>query len=438
MIERPGNRASQRRIWYAAVALAPLALAVTACSGGGSQPRAASKASNAIRVETVAVQRITVQRQVELAGTLASPDLAKVSSEVAGIVREVLVELGHEVTPGQVLVKLEPRELELALRQSEAQLHQTQAQLGIDGLRNIEPPPDDQISIIRTATANRDDAYAQANRATQLLKQGLLTQADFDTTQTRLKVAEAAYQAAVEQVQSLKATLQQRRAAVELAQKKLNDSVIRAPIGGSVSERLVQPGEFIRENTPVVTLVQMNPLKLKTSVQEKYASLVRPGLSAQFRVESVPDRVFQGRLAFVSPSVDEATRTFPVEILVDNSHRILKPGFFTKGVILTQKDENVLAVSDAAISTLAGESSVYVVENNKIRKQIVTLGAHIGDNYEIAEGLKGDETLAASRLSELATGITVAVGKAEGGPAAESAPATDGGRRGRGDRGGRI
>jgi membrane fusion protein (multidrug efflux system) len=431
--------AGQRLIWVVIAALVPL---MTACGGGESPARTAAKGVNAVHIEVTSVQRISVQRQVELAGTLASPDQAKVSSEVSGVVREVLVELGHEIKPGQVLVKLEPQELELALRQSQSLLRQTEAQLGMDGSGQTEPPPDPEISTIRTAIANRDDARAQAARASQLMRQGLLTQADYDTTQTRLKVTEAAYQSAVEQVRSLKATLQQRRLAVELAQKKLNDAVIRSPIGGSVSERLVQPGEFIRENTPVVTIVQVNPLKLITAVQEKYAAQMRPGLLADFRVESIPDEVFRGRLAYVSPAVDQATRTFAIEILVDNSDRRLKPGFFAKGNILTRTDENVLAVPDTAVSTLAGDSSVFIVDQNKVTRQPVTPGARSGTLVEIVTGLKGDEMLATTNLSELADGVTVAIGKKGAAPASEAGPPASpdgerGGRRGGGKRGGR-
>ena len=96
-------------------------------------------------------------------------------------------------------------------------------------------------------------------------------------------------------MRSLKASLQDRRASYELAQKKLADAVIRAPVAGSVSERLVQPGEFIRENTPVVTIVQMNPLKLKTAIQEKYAGLITPGQTVEFVVEAFLDRKFNGQ-----------------------------------------------------------------------------------------------------------------------------------------------
>jgi HlyD family secretion protein len=366
-----------------------------------------------VPVETTTVQRISIQRQVDVSGTLISPDQAKVSSEVAGIVRQVLVELGQEVTPGQVLVRLDPRELELALRRAEGQLRQTEAQLGIDGVQSKEPPPDDQISSIRQAIANRDDAHAALRRAQRLSEQGLLAQADMDTAQTRAKVTEANLQSATETVRALKATLQDRRAAVELAQKKLADAVIKAPVGGSISERLVQTGEFIRENTPVVSLVQLNPLKVKTAVQERHAGLIRPGLPVRFRVESFPTDEFNGKVAYVSPAVDQATRTFVVEVLVDNSDRRLKPGFFAKGVILTKIDDKVTAVPDSSIFTLAGESTVYVIEGGKARKQVVDLGARLNQLVEVTSGLQGTETIATSNLNQLATGVAVQAGGAK-------------------------
>ena len=121
--------------------------------------------------------------------------------------------------------------------------------------------------------------------------------------------------------------------------------------------------------------------------------------------------MFQGKVAYVSPSLDPTMRTFAVEAIVDNRDRRLKPGFFAKGVILTRKDEGVMAVPDSAVSTLAGVSSVYIVKDGKITQQPVTLGVRQGDLWEIVDGLKGDETLASSRLNELATGVSIEIDK---------------------------
>lgn len=378
-----------------------------AAGAAAAAGRGRGRGGQTVATQTTTVRRMSVQRQVDLQGTLLSPDQAKVSSEVAGIVRDVPIQLGTEVKAGDVLVRLEPRELQLALDRAESALRQVEAQLGISRSQDREPPSDEEIASVRQAIANRDDARAAFARAQQLNSRGLLSQVDRDTADTRLKVTEANYQAAIDTVRSLKASLQDRRASFELAQKKLADAVVRAPVAGSIAERLVQPGEYIRENTPVATIVQMHPLKLKTAIQEKHASLIRVGQTIEFTVEAFPDRSFAGRVAYVSPAVDQATRTFPVEALVENVDRQLKPGFFAKGTVQTKVDKDVLAVPEDAISTLAGVSTVYVIEDGKARQQQVTLGARANNLVEITGGLKGEESLATTNLSQLATGVRV-------------------------------
>jgi len=381
-------------------------LVVAGCTGASGQGRRDAGRSSATAVSTAPVQRISIQRTIDLSGTLISPDEAKVSAEAAGVVQSVSVRLGDEVARGQELVRLAPRELELALERAQSALRQTQAQLGMAD-EDSEPLADDRIAAIRTAAANLDDARTQNQRAEQLANRGLLAGAEVEATRTKLKVAEAAYESAIETVRSLKASLQDRRAAYQLAQKKLNDAVIRAPIAGAVSERLVQPGEFIKEDTPVITLVQMDPLKVSTAAQEKYAGVIKPDMPIQFSVESYPNDTFRGRIVSVSPAVDQATRTFAVEAELPNRDHRLKPGFFAKGVILTHVDASVLAAPEDAVSTLAGVSTVFVIEDGKVRPQTVTVGVHQGNLIEVVDGLHGDETLATSNLNQLSAGVLV-------------------------------
>jgi membrane fusion protein (multidrug efflux system) len=406
-------------------------VAASGCSepAGGQARRAGGPG---IAVRTTTVQRMAIQRQVDLAGTLMSPDQARVSAEAAGIVRQVLVEIGREVRAGDPLVRLETRELSLAVARAESALRQTRAQLGMHGpIESADvPPPDDQIGSVRNAAAGRDDAQASYDRAKTLSARGLLSPVDLQAAETRLKVSEAAYQSAVDTARAQKATLQDRRASYDLAVKKLQDAVVRAPISGVVSDRPVQVGEFIGERTPVATIVQVNPLKLRTGVQERHAGIIAPGQAVQFRVESFGDVVFTGKVAYVSPSLDETMRTFTVEAIVDNSDRRLKPGFFAKGVIQTHRDEAVMAVPDTAVSTLAGVSSVYIIRDGKITQQGVTLGVRQKDLWEVVEGLKGDETLAASRLNELATGVSVE--NENGTPGAGGGSKGGGGKSGKG------
>src|SRR3989442_3974512 len=428
---------------YCVGILTLLVSAIPGCSQQGGAPKdqkgfgqrgGGGRGGQVENVRTTTIQRVSVQRTADMSGTLMSPDQARVSGEVAGIVRDVLVEIGQEVKVGQELVHLDTVELNLALQRAERALRQTEAQLGIDSSRGGQMPPDDQISTVRTATANRDDARAQLARAQDLISKGLMSKAEVDTVETRTKVADAAYQAAIENVQALKASLQDRKAAFELAKKKLSDTVIRAPVEGAAAERPIQRGDYIRENTPVVTIVRMNPLKLKTGIQEKYTNLIRENLSVDFMVEPYPKEMFHGKIAFISPAVDQSTRTFAVEILVDNPAHKLKPGLFAKGSVLLGRDSNVLAVSEDTISNLAGVASVFVVQNGVIKQTTVETGEHDGKLIEVVSGLKGDEVLATSNLNELVTGARVVTADDEVDPPAADAPSADG--QGRGGRGG--
>ena len=364
-------------------------------------------ASSDIDVRTTGVQRISIQREIELSGNLVSIDQVKVSTEVAGTVIFANIDLGKEVKAGEVLVKLDDRELQLARDRAESALKQTEAQLGLDPTKPNVIPADEQIASVRTAIANRDDAKVKFAQTQELVSKGLVPRTDLDTNETRVKVTEAVLQSSLESVRSLKASLQDRRAALQLAQKKIEDATVKAPVNGVVSGRLVQRGEFIRENTQIATIVQLNPLQLRTAVQEKFSNHIRPNLPVQFVVEPFPGQMFTGRIANISPSIDEQTRTFAVEVQVENANRKLKPGFFAKGVILTERDNNVMALPEEAVSTLAGVSSVFVIDDGVIRQQSVTLGAHEGKFFEILDGLKGNETVAVSNLNQLVTGTKV-------------------------------
>lgn len=427
-----------------------LSFVVFGCSGNGQQGAAAAGGrggrggrgggnpvpTGTVSVETTKPQRIAIDRAVDLSGTLISPDQARVSSEVAGKVMDVLVEIGQEVNDGQPLVKLDTTELNLALERAESALRQTEAQLGISSGQPDRIPADEDIAAVRTAAANRDDARAQLERAQELLSKGLMSKADMDTAQTRVKVTEAAYQAARENVASLKASLQDRRASWDLAKKKFADAIVRAPLAGAISERTVQRGEYIRENTQIATIVRMNPLKFRTAVQEKYANMIHQNQAVQFSVEAFPDQTFAGKIAFISPAVDQASRTFAAEVLVDNPARKLKPGFFAQGHVNIGRDQNVLAVPEETISSLAGVSSVFVVKDNVVRQQTVEVGLKSGKLVEVLSGLKGDEIIAASNLNQLVTGVRIAANSGEEVGSASDEVGTSSSRPAAGERGG--
>src|SRR5436309_2194426 len=157
------------RAWFYCVGITLLAFALPGCSQEGGSTKngqkgfgqrggaAGGRGGQVVNAKTTTVQRMSIQRTADLSGTLVSPDQARVSSEVAGIVRDVLIEIGQEVKVGQDLVHLDSVELNLALQRAESALRQTEAQLGIDSSHGGQIPPNEQISTVRTAAANRDD-----------------------------------------------------------------------------------------------------------------------------------------------------------------------------------------------------------------------------------------------------------------------------------------
>src|SRR5262249_52411126 len=155
-------------------------------------------------------------------------------------------------------------------------------------------------------------------------------------------------------------------------------------------------------------------LKLKAAVQEKYANMIRQNQAADFKVEPYPKDTFHGKIAYISPAIDQATRTFPAEILVDNPAHRLKPGFFAQGEILLGRDEGIMAIPEETISILAGVNSVYVIQNGVVKQTTVQLGEREGKFVEVLSGLKGDEVLAASNLNELVSGTRIGGGEEEG------------------------
>ena len=386
-----------------AVALAALA-AGGACRGSAGE-RDTAKDRPAVKVETRPLQRMRVERRVDVAGTLTSPDTVRVSTQVAGIVGQVAIELGTEVRQGDLLVRLDPRELTLTVTRAESALRQVEAQLGLTA--GSHEPADEDVASVRQARAARDDARNAYMRAQQLTARQLLAKVELDSAETRLKIAEASYQAAIDNARSLKAALEDRRAALDLARKRLDDSLVRAPVSGAVAERTVQAGEFVRENTTVATIVRMDALVLETAIQERHAGVIRPGQQVEFVVEAFPKRLFHGTVTYLGPAIDPATRTFPIEVAVPNREHELRPGFFAKGAVLTHTDPQVLAAPEAAVSTLAGVSAVFVIADGKARQQEVTVGTRQDGLIEIVDGLAGSERLATSQLNQLATGSRV-------------------------------
>ena len=166
--------------------------------------------------------------------------------------------------------------------------------------------------------------------------------------------------------------------------------------------------------------------------------MIHQNQTVRFSVEAFPSDTFAGKIAFISPAVDQASRTFAAEVLVENPSRKLKPGFFAQGHVNIGRDQGVIAVPEETISSLAGVSSVFVVKDNIVRQQTIEVGQKADKLVEVLSGLKGDEIIAASNLNQLVTGVKIAGNSGEeagSAPDERGTPSNGGAAGGRGGRG---
>jgi len=386
------------------------ALFLVGCERGTSAAkveRAGPEAAVLVSVTPVRTQR--VQRTVELVGTLHANEEVTVSSELDGRVAAIRSDVGDGVAAGQVLARIQDEEFRLAVEQLEGSLKETLARLGLEKI----PPPDfdaTKTSSVLRARAELDDAHVNLKRMKSLYDEKVISAQEYDTAETRYKTLMAAHRASVEEARALIANAYSKGAQLGAAMKKLSDTVIRAPLAGSVSKRFVSAGEYVKIGARLFTIVQDHPLKLRGMVPERFAPDIRAGQAVEVRVDPFPDKRYTGKLARISPSSEVESRSFFVEGLVDNPLRLLKPGFFARASVLTRVDPSALTLPQSSLVTFAGITKVFVIENDVARERVVRTGVKVGSNeVEITAGLKPGELVAISGLTRLTDGAAVRV-----------------------------
>ena len=383
-----------RTAWKALLGAALLSLiVVTESCSKTSGKQVDNVAARPIAVRMIPVEQKQLRRNVESVGSLFPLDEVTVSSEVEGRVEQVLVDVGDHVTAGQTIVKVVPTELQLTLDQQRATLQQARARLGLP--ENVEDVKDVRDAAeVKKAAADLADARQKYERAKTLFEQGLLPKQSFDEADSRNNAARAAYDLSVQGVQNLRAALAQSRAAAALAQKKVGDSIIRAPFAGQIKERSVTQGQYLKVQTPVMVIVNVDPMRMRLRVPEKMAAWVKTGQEVTVTVEAYPGRSFTGKISRINPSVDQQTRAFEVEALIVNHEALLKPGFFVKATIPSSFVVESLFVPEDALLYVYGVYKVFVIDGNTVKEKEVKIGERSGSEVEILEGLSQGDRIA--------------------------------------------
>lgn len=343
-------------------------------------------------VKTTAVIEMAVERAVTVTGTLAAYDQATVSVKAPGRLKEIKVDLGTLVRQGQLIALVDPQDYQLRLAQTEAVLAQARARLGLAPDSSLESFNPEQVSIVRQAKAVLDEAETRRTRLSQLLKQGVISQADYDAADAAYKVAESRYQDAIEEVHNRRAQLSQRVTELAIARQQLADTAIYAPFDGVIQEKRASVGEFLGQSAPVATIMRINPLRLRAEVPEREAARARIGQTVRVTVDG-DSKSYTGRIMRLSPSISAQNRMLIVEAEIENNGG-LRPGGFARAEIITEDKSPALAVPRTAIITFAGIEKVLVNDKGKAAEKLISTGRKIGEMVEVISGIKpGDEVI---------------------------------------------
>ena len=385
-----------------------LALVAAGCSKTElAQARGREGAAKQVTAETV--RQETVRRTVEVVGTLAAVDQVTISSEADGKVSRILADLGDRVKAGQPLVQIDREKQQYNLDQQKATLDRALAQLGAPDpqhLPDVEKTPD-----VQKANADLVQAKQMFDRASELFKRTLVPQQTLDDAATTLQSKRASYDLALQNAKNLRASIQASEATMKLADRQLRDTEIRAPFDGYVEKRLVNLGELVKTQMPVMSVVRVDPLKVIAEIPEKMAPWIHDGQPVELHVDAYPDRTFTGKVSRISPAVSTSTRAFPFEALVPNTDAVLKPGTFARVHIESGRVDKVLSLPYTALQYRYGVNRVFVIDGDKLTARELKVGDRLGDRIEIIDGVKAGEQVADTDVDKLVDGMKVSTGK---------------------------
>lgn len=375
-----------------------------------------------------------VPRFLQVNGSFTAFESSDIAPAVSGTVVATPVDVGDYVNKGDVIARLDARDATLKLQQAQsnqqqaaASVRQAEARIGIDNGSSFNA---NTVPEVQAAKASLESAQAQARlaqlnatRLSGLAEGGYVSRSEFDTARTQAETAQAQVKAAREQYEAAmnvarqnrqgvatnEAALSGSRTQVAMAQKAVNDTVIRAPFSGFINDRPVAVGEYVTPTNKIASIAQIHPIKLTLQVPESEAGRVRVGMNIIAMVAAYPDKEFSGKITAIVPSVDLNSRALGVIVEVANSERLLNPGMFASAKILQPVGQDVVMVPTSAVIKDASTNSahVFVIENNVAHVRVVQIGEQSDNLIQITSGLNGNEAVINSNVDKLYDGAIV-------------------------------
>ncbi len=374
--------------------------------GGGGGPRAPM---------TVAMDRVKkgdLAAHLTVVGNLIGLQTVDVAPRTNGRLMTVSVQMGDPVRRGQVIGKIEDREIVEQVSQAQASQQVSKA-------------------TIRQREADLKVAQVNFDRSKNLFDRQLLAKQALDDAESRFLAAEA-------QIDLSKAQLAQAEARLEELKINLQNTTVTSPVDGFVGKRNVDPGAMVSQNSPIVSVVDISRLKMVVNVVEKDIRMVTVGDSGDVDVDAYPGEKFRGRIARVAPVLDPATRTASMEIEIANNDNRLKPGMYARVTLTVEERKDTLVAPKGAVVDFENQRGVWIPnQDNRAKFVPVKLGIEDTEQIEILAGLKeGDQIVTTGATAVRNNDQLVVAGAAPGGPGGSGGRGGRGGPGGSGGRGG--
>jgi HlyD family secretion protein len=375
--------------------------------------------STAVEVQTVKPTRRAMTRTLRMPGTLLPGEMADLYAKTSGYVSSVRADIGHTVEKGQILLTIDVPEMADELRQAEA-VHEAKKARAARAASMIQIAR----AEVGRAEAQHELSHISLERQKTLREGNAVPQQALDEATNKLAIADAQLAIARAKVGGAEADKVVAESEVGVAaatvarvRTLMGYATIKAPFEGVITERLVDPGAFVRsaaEGTtqPMLSISRVDFIRLALEIPESDAPWIRVGTKVEIVVKSLGDEMIEGTITRSAGSLKAATRTMRAEVDLPNKDRRLAPGMYAQVVIHLETKQQALMVPSRAIRVRGRAVSVLVAEGKTAESLPVKTGYDDGIWTEITEGLTGDEQIILSADSALKPGVAVRLANA--------------------------
>lgn len=365
---------------FLTLALGVIILASCGQKDKEKEAAAAGKAKAMPQVKIAQVHSESIPQTETYTATVESDVKNNISPNMPLRIKKILVEVGDYVKKGQVVAYLD-----------ETTSSQTSMQIKM------------QEANIKSAQAQLENQKAETKRMQELYEAGGISKSNYEAVETQLKVLEMGVEAAKAQLRALQA---------QSSQTAENNRLV-SPVNGVVTARNYDNGDMTSA-LPVLTIEQTNPVKLKVNISENHYKDITLGEDVSISLDAYEGEEFYGQVTLITPSVNAATHTFPIEVTIKNPEQKVLPGMFARATVNFGNKDHVLVPDDALVKQIgAGDRYVYVYDAKAgtVSYNRVDLGKHIGKSYEIISGVNPGDQVVIAGQARLANGKQVEVVK---------------------------